>query len=445
MIIEGSTRKKHISIAITTYKTQSYYTYACLESIRKWKTDCHEVIVACHDQSLLLEYYLKRCQQEGLIDKLIWTPKDYGHTMGVNACFEQASGDYFVNIANDIMIGPVIVDDCVNKLRHNKNLGLIGWHWYNEGTFWKDGQIVNYKLRDDKNPNLSEQDAKNIQNAKWFTGKVFNSIGPKWLQLCNTAFFITRKDIWKKVGGFDTVYRHYWADDFLNYAILDQGYDIMAFENKFKNRNYFHEFQYDNVDVQDRRRDADNILLANDVEHYCGDILNGGTNKKERSLLYQIAKSLPENQTILHVGLWRGASLALFMEAMRGKAAKFIGIDCFDIPGISSFSAQSATTESEVWRYLESYLSSNQSLELIKENTLEMKEFPKADVIFVDAGHTKECIENDSILAKNAINKNGILLFHDYGQSAWKDVKPTLDNVFGNKIRKFETIAEIRL
>ncbi|MDQ3776356.1 MAG: hypothetical protein M3461_19365 [Pseudomonadota bacterium] len=138
-----------ISIAVTTYGTQSYYTNGCLEAIREWKNGRHELLVACHDASLLLEYYLKACAKDELIDRLIFTPSGYGHTKGVNRCFAEARGNLLFSVANDIELGPAIVDDCVHKLETDTQLGLIGWHWYNDGTFWDGDRIVRYQLGDE--------------------------------------------------------------------------------------------------------------------------------------------------------------------------------------------------------------------------------------------------------------------------------------------------------
>jgi len=90
-----------VSIAVTTYGTQSYYTHRCLEAIRQWKERRHELVVACHDASPLLEYYLKACAKDGLIDRLLFTPSNFGHTMGVNRCFAEARGKLLFSLAND--------------------------------------------------------------------------------------------------------------------------------------------------------------------------------------------------------------------------------------------------------------------------------------------------------------------------------------------------------
>ena len=233
-----------ISIAVTTYGTQSFYTHRCLEAIREWKERRHELLVACHDASPLLEFYVKACAKDGLIDRLIFTPSNSGHTMGVNRCFAEARGNLLFSLANDIELGPVILDDCARRLASNPQLGLIGWHWYNDGTFWDGDRIVRYQLRDAQRPDMDPADEHNIRSAPWFTGRAFQALaGPKWLCLCNTAFFGIRREVWEAVGGFSNTYRHYWADDFLNYAVLDQGLNVEAFPPKFRNDSHFHEIQ----------------------------------------------------------------------------------------------------------------------------------------------------------------------------------------------------------
>ncbi len=433
-----------ISIAVTTYGTQSYYTSGCLEAMREWKKGRHELLVACHDASLLLEHYLKACAKDGLIDRLIFTPSGYGHTKGVNRCFAEAKGNLFFGIANDIELGPAILDDCAHKLETDPQIGLIGWHWYNDGTFWESDQTVRYRLRDESHPDMERVDQENVENAVWYSGRTFRALGgPKWLCLCNTAFFGMRRDVWNKVGGFSDVYPHYWADDFLNYAVLDQGLNVQAFESKFKHDSHFLELQYKNTDVEDRRRNADAVAIPHKLEHYLS-CLEGGLVKTERQLLFQIARGLGDSSTVLHVGVWRGASLILFMAALTD--AHFIGIDCFDLPEVSSYSEQPPVRMEEAIAYVKAFISERHTLELIRANTLTMSSFPNADIIFIDAGHTKVCIENDVRLAKAAINRGGLLIFHDYGQPAWPDVKATLDTHFSpEQMRVHGTLCVIQV
>jgi hypothetical protein len=71
-----------ISIIVTTYGTDTLYTQACLEAIRRWKNGHHELIVVTLDESPLLQAYLEACVAEGLIDRLVYTSSGHGHTRG---------------------------------------------------------------------------------------------------------------------------------------------------------------------------------------------------------------------------------------------------------------------------------------------------------------------------------------------------------------------------
>ncbi len=431
-----------ISIAVTTYGTQSLYTHECLSAIRGWKTDRHELLVACHDASPLLEHYLRACVKDGLIDRLIETPSGYGHTKGVNRCFADARGRWLFNIANDIAIGPAMVDECARRLA-DPQLGLIGWHWYNDGTFWDGDRITRYQVRDEARPRLDPQDEQNIRRAPWFTGRTFVGLGaPLWLCLCNTAFFGIRREVWESVGGFSPVYEHYWADDFLNYAVLDRGLDVAAFPEVFRQDPYFREIQYAHVDVEHRRRHDDAVPLPGALEQHLS-ALEGGLSPSERQLLYQVARGLPDGATVLHVGLWRGAGLILFLSALaRGT---FIGIDGFDLPGVSDYSAQPPVARDEFLAHTSPFVRRGHLLDVITANTLDLASYPRADVIFIDGGHTRACIEHDIRLAVEAVAPGGLLIFHDYGQPRWPDVTHAIDAAFSPAQRRVhDTLCLVR-
>jgi glycosyltransferase involved in cell wall biosynthesis len=190
-----------ISLVVTTYGTDTLYTQGCLESIRRWKNTHHELIVVTHDESALLGAYLAACRADRLIDKLVFAASGHGHTRSFNLGVQYANSDLIFNICNDILIGPSLVDDCAHKLRHDPQLGLIGWHWYNRGTFWKEGRIVECRLRDEDKPFIAAADEKNIRSAPWFTGRAFAALGgPKWLCLCNTGFFGIRRSLLDTIG-----------------------------------------------------------------------------------------------------------------------------------------------------------------------------------------------------------------------------------------------------
>lgn len=433
-----------ISIIVTTHGTDTLYTQACLESIGRWKNTHHELIVVTHDESPLLRAYLDACAADGLIDKLIFAVPGHGHTRSFNLGVRYATADVIFHIANDILIGPSLVDDCAHKLRHNPQLGLIGWHWYNEGTFWRGDKIVEYKLRDENNPLIPPQDQENIRNAPWFTGKAFKGLGdPQWLCLCNTGFFGIRRDVLEEIGGgFGKEYPHYWADDFLNYAVLDQGLDIHHFEKKFRDRAFFHEFQYDNTDVEDRQRHAD--ILKHDKAFLDSiRLLGGGMSEEESVFLHLLASAVPDGSTVTNVGLWRGSSAIVLLDVLKSKRIAFYFIDCFDLPGISAMSGQPPVGREEFLKYIEPYVAAHHTVNVQRANTLERDRFPESDFVFLDAGHTKKCVAHDARLVRACLSPRGVAVFHDYGYPDWPDVKPEIDTVFP-AVQVYKTMAVYR-
>lgn len=433
-----------VSLIVTTYGTDTLYTEACLESIARWKRFAHELIVVTHDETPLLRAYLDARTADGLIDRLIYANSGHGHTRGYNLGVQYSSGDVVFNICNDIKIGPGLVDDCARQLRADKQLGMIGWHWYNEGTRWRDGKVVEFALRDQSKPDLAARELENIRRAPWYTGKLFESLGgPRWLQLCNTGFFGIRRDLLRQIGGgFRPEYAHYWADDFLNYAVLDQGLDVRHFPARYRSPEYFAEFQYENTDVADRRRHADELRGKTSI-HDAIRFFNGGMSADEERYLHLLARSVPEGGTVTQVGVWRGSSAIVMMDSLAEKSVTFRFLDCFDLPGISSLSAQSPVSVDEFASYIRPHIGPRHRVLVERVNTLELDAFPVSDFILVDAGHTKECITHDAPLAMDCLTPNGVAVFHDYGQPSWPDVKPAIDAVFSG-VRVYKTLAVYR-
>lgn len=433
-----------ISIIVTTYGTDTLYTQACLEAIRRWKKGHHELIVVTHDESPLLQAYLEACLAEGLIDRLVYTSSGHGHTRGFNLGVSYTTADVVFNICNDIEIGPSLVDDCAHKLRRDPQLGIIGWHWYNEGTFWRDNRIAEYRLRNEDEPEMSKSEEENIRAAPWFTGRTFAALnGPKRLCLCNTSFFGIRRDLLDRIGGgFESRYTHYWADDFLNYAVLDQGLDVRHFEEKFRRDDFMYEFQYKHTDVPDRRRHEDALRYEGAFLPAIR-LLGGGMSEKESIFLHILARAIPDGATVTNVGLWRGSSAIVLLDALKAKRINFHFIDAFDLPGVSAMSAQPPVGREECLKYLEPFVGNRHTVRIVRANTLELDRFPKSDFLFLDAGHTEECIAHDARLTRACLTVRGVAAFHDYGCPSWPAVKPVLDRVFPG-IECHETVGVFR-
>jgi predicted O-methyltransferase YrrM len=68
----------------------------------------------------------------------------------------------------------------------------------------------------------------------------------------------------------------------------------------------------------------------------------------------------------------------------------------------------------------------------LSANFSDLLEGRKADFIFVDAGHSYECVRNDSEKSFSVLNKGGVIIWHDYGAS-WPSVYKYLNELSRTK------------
>lgn len=220
-----------ITIVVTTHGSETDHTQQCIERIASWKAEHHELVVVAHDESPLLRAYLEYAERSGVIDRLLLAEPYHGHVRGVNLGFAHASGEIFVNVCVDVRVGPGLVDHCARRLTDDPKLGLIGWHYNwapdHEGTSWRGDRLVYTPRPLDGDRVLTAERISAIANADWFSGRVLRAIGTRQILCSNGSFFALRRKDWLRVGGFDERrFPHYWADDYLCYALLDQGLNI---------------------------------------------------------------------------------------------------------------------------------------------------------------------------------------------------------------------------
>lgn len=231
-----------VSLVVTTYGGETAHTQACLGRIRRWKQPSHEVIVVVHDESPTLRTFLELCTRLGIVDRLVLADSGHGHVRGVNLGFSLARADIVFNVCIDMRIGGRLVGDCVEVLRTTPNAGMIGWHydWGTdcEGSRWRDGKLViSIRKPDATMPGgrLLEEHVRNVRGARWSTGRVLESVGDLRFTCCNGSFFGMRRALWDRLGGFDErLYPIHFADDFLTYAVLDQGLDVLNLPRRYR-------------------------------------------------------------------------------------------------------------------------------------------------------------------------------------------------------------------
>lgn len=243
-------RRPDLSVVVTTYGGETAHTQGCLGWIRRWKKPSHEVVVVAHDESPTLRAFLEYCRRLRIIDRLVLAEPGHGHVRGVNLGFALSRADTVFNVCIDMRVGGAVIDDCSTLLHGEQNVGMVGWHYdWNvacEGSRWRGNRLETTIRRPDASMpggRLLAEHVHNIRAAPWFTGRVLEAVGDLRFTCCNGSFFGIRRDLWERLGGFDErLYPVHFADDFLTYAVLDQGLDVLNLPRRYRCRGEPSEF-----------------------------------------------------------------------------------------------------------------------------------------------------------------------------------------------------------
>ena len=60
------------------------------------------------------------------------------------------------------------------------------------------------------------------------------------------------------------------------------------------------------------------------------------------------------------------------------------------------------------------------------------------DYLFIDGDHSTEGVLGDFISYKDKVRKGGLIVFDNYNDPSWKEVKPTVDNICENYSEDFK-------
>jgi predicted O-methyltransferase YrrM len=132
--------------------------------------------------------------------------------------------------------------------------------------------------------------------------------------------------------------------------------------------------------------------------------------KKERLLLYRLARSLPRNCCVLEVGSYLGASASFLASGVKGGGGRVFCVDTWTNEGMSEGLKD---TYGEFLTNIEPYKDVIIPLRGRSENVA--KEFDKKiDMLFIDGDHSYEAVKADAAAWLPKLNVNTIVVFHDY-------------------------------
>jgi predicted O-methyltransferase YrrM len=170
------------------------------------------------------------------------------------------------------------------------------------------------------------------------------------------------------------------------------------------------------------------------IEHYYH-LIEGWFNMETQYL--ELLNATPEGGTFVELGCYKGKSTSFIgVEIHKQKRdIEFIAIDSFE-------GATNSTDENEVKAYegiseIEESYNYNiapignkiKTIVSLSHEASKYFEDKSVDVLFVDAGHSREAVMNDIEAWLPKMKPNGIMAGHDY--TAWEGVNKAVTEVFG--------------
>ncbi len=216
-----------LSIIILNYKSEAF-CHKCLESIAKNTPSAeYEIILvdnASRDGSLM---NLRNKWKEKLPLRFVELVKNLGYGQGNEAGITLAKGRYIAVMNPDIEVHAGTFDGLLRYLKENEKVGLVAPKLI----------LPNKKMQDSfrRFPSLPDMVIKRIG----FLRKVFpkriarflmwniNLTVPTAVDWVVGAFFIARKDAWKKVGGFDPRYFLFLEDTDICRSLWSHGWQVV--------------------------------------------------------------------------------------------------------------------------------------------------------------------------------------------------------------------------
>lgn len=239
---------KDLSIIIVSYNTKET-TKNCLDkligSLDKNPQVKSEVVVvdnASKDgSSLMLKAYQKKLEakkkeKKTQVDlKTIFNSKNLGFGAANNRAIKKSEGKYILLLNSDVYVDHVNFEDLIDYMEKNKNVGALTVKVVlpngkidlasHRGfpTLWRS---LTYFLK------LEETLAKIPKLTRIFGGYHLLHLGFDSVHEIDSptaAFYLTRKSILNKVGGFDSSFFMYGEDIDLSYRIKELGYKIIYY------------------------------------------------------------------------------------------------------------------------------------------------------------------------------------------------------------------------
>ena len=201
-----------VSIIVPVFN-QFEFTYRCLESIfRNSGNIDFEIIIAddmSNDETSHAEKYFKNV-------KVVRTNKNYGFLLNCNNAAKYSRGKYILFLNNDTYVQPNWLKPLVELIESDDTIGMVGSRLiYPDGRqqeaggiIWNDASGWNFGRLDD--PDKPEYNY--VKDVDYISG----------------ASLMIRKELWKRIGGFDERFAPaYCEDSDLAFEVRRLGYRVV--------------------------------------------------------------------------------------------------------------------------------------------------------------------------------------------------------------------------
>jgi GT2 family glycosyltransferase/ubiquinone/menaquinone biosynthesis C-methylase UbiE len=201
-----------VSIIIPVYNAW-IMNEKCITSIINNTTDVSYEVILADDQSTDPTKNISRYFQNILH---IRNDRNLGFLLNVNNAASHARGKYIHLLNNDTEVRPGWLSSLVMLMERDEQIGMVGSKLiYPDGRLQEAGGIIwndasGWNFGHSKDPDLPE----------------FNYV--KEVDYISGASIMVRKDLWKELGGFDTLYTPaYCEDSDMAFAIRQKGFKVM--------------------------------------------------------------------------------------------------------------------------------------------------------------------------------------------------------------------------
>jgi GT2 family glycosyltransferase len=199
----------NLSIIIINFNTADS-TLKCLKSLEIIETLCHEVIVVDNNSD---DNSVQIINERFSSITTIQNEENEGFGRANNLGFKSSSGEYLLLLNSDIIIESGSLEKCLEILRSNPSVGVLGCKLLNE-----DGSIQNSRY-------YHAGDFEGILKDNLLYNKLLYK-KPTELKAVMGAFMLIPRHVFEKVGGFDPDFFMYAEEIELCHRIRMAGYKV---------------------------------------------------------------------------------------------------------------------------------------------------------------------------------------------------------------------------